>query len=125
GERFRNKKPRANQARPKPTQTPRPQTDRRGVSRALASLPKRPRRLGFESLDPPRSGKTVVEVEWPELRAGDRLLLTDVSFAIDPGEHVAPLRPNGSRKTTPLERMPPHPPGHRRVPPYFSPPELP
>jgi ATP-binding cassette, subfamily F, member 3 len=62
------------------------------------------------------------------VRAGDKQLLTDASFAIERGEHVALVGPNGSGKTTLLEtilgyrepaggkvRL-----GHGVVPAYFS-----
>jgi ATP-binding cassette subfamily F protein 3 len=123
-ERFRAKKSKARQAQAKLTHIARLQTERRRVSGELDTLTRRSKRLGFEFLDPPRSGKTVVEVEWPELRAGDRLLLADVSFALDRGEHVALVGPNGSGKTTLLERMLAGPLGHGVVPAYFSQQEL-
>jgi ATP-binding cassette subfamily F protein 3 len=123
-ERFRAKKSKARQAQAKLTHIARLQTERRRVSGELDTLTRRSKRLGFEFLDPPRSGKTVVEVEWPELRIGDRLLLADVSFALDRGEHVALVGPNGSGKTTLLERLLAGPLGHGVVPAYFSQQEL-
>ena len=65
-----------------------------------------PRRtLGFEFLKPVRSGRVVVEAEGLALRAGDKELLQNASFALERGEHVALVGPNGSGKTTLLETM--------------------
>src|SRR6266508_2159765 len=91
-------------------------------------LTRRNKRLGCEFLKPARSGRTVVEAQGIEIRVGDRVLLEDVTFAIERGEHVALVGPNGSGKTTLLEtilekrelrqgsvRL-----GHGVVPAYFS-----
>jgi ATP-binding cassette subfamily F protein 3 len=65
-----------------------------------------PRRsLGFEFLKPARSGRVVIEAEGLDLRAGDKQLLRDASFALERGEHVSLIGPNGSGKTTLLETM--------------------
>jgi ATP-binding cassette subfamily F protein 3 len=63
------------------------------------------RRLGFEFLKPPRSGRDVLVVEDLTLRAGDKHLLDGATFAIERGEHVALVGPNGSGKTTMLETV--------------------
>jgi ATP-binding cassette subfamily F protein 3 len=91
-------------------------------------LTRRTRSLGFDFLNPPRSGRTVVEAEGLEIAAGDKPLLHGVSFALERGEHVGLVGPNGSGKTTLLEtlldrrkpldgrvRL-----GHGVVPAYFS-----
>jgi ATP-binding cassette subfamily F protein 3 len=88
----------------------------------------RQKRLGFDFLDPPRSGRTVIETKSLEIAAGTKDLLDNVGFALERGEHVALVGPNGSGKTTLLEtllelrepvagsaRM-----GHGVVPAYFS-----
>ena len=65
-----------------------------------------PRRsLGFEFLKPTRSGRVVVEVEGLGLRAGEKQLLREASFALERGEHVSLIGPNGSGKTTLLETI--------------------
>jgi ATP-binding cassette subfamily F protein uup len=47
-----------------------------------------------------RLGKTVVDVEDLTARAGDRLLLDDVTWQLGPGERVGLVGANGSGKTT-------------------------
>jgi ATP-binding cassette, subfamily F, member 3 len=121
-DRFRYKKSKARQAQAKLTQIGRLREERAGAADQIALLTRRSRRLGFEFLNPPRSGRTVVEVEGLSLSAGDKHLLDDVTFAIERGEHVALVGPNGSGKTTLIEallggagRL-----GHGVVPAYFS-----
>ena len=63
------------------------------------------RTLGFEFLKPARSGRTVVEARDLVIRAGDKPLLADASFALERGEHVGLIGPNGSGKTTLLETL--------------------
>ena len=65
----------------------------------------RRRTLGFEFLKPARSGRTVVEARDLVIRAGDKPLLADASFALERGEHVGLIGPNGSGKTTLLETL--------------------
>jgi ATP-binding cassette subfamily F protein 3 len=126
--RFRYKNTKAKQAQAKLTQIGRLDRERREARNELESLEIRRRRLGFEFLDPPRSGRTVVEAKRLRVAAGEKELLADASFAIDRGEHVALVGPNGSGKTTLLEtllarreplagsaRL-----GHGVVPAYFS-----
>ena len=50
-----------------------------------------------------RLGKTVVDVEDLTVRAGDRLLLDDVTWQLGPGERVGLVGANGSGKTTLLK----------------------
>src|ERR687887_995379 len=127
-ERFRYKKEKAKQAQAKLTQIGRLERERKRATGELESLTMRQKRLGFEFLDPPRSGRTVVEARDLEVAAGDKPLLADVGLALERGEHVALVGPNGSGKTTLLEsllsirepiagevRL-----GHGVVPAYFS-----
>jgi len=121
-ERFRYKASKARQAQSKLKQIKRIEAVR------VQAPDSRRRALGFEFLKPPRSGRDVVVVEALVLRAGDKELLENASFAIERGEHVALVGPNGSGKTTLLEtllgrrdpaggklRL-----GHGVVPAYFS-----
>ena len=121
-ERFRAKASKARQAQSKLKQIKRIEAVRVHAPDA------RTRALGFEFLKPARSGRDVVVVDGLALRAGDKQLLDDASFAVERGEHVALIGPNGSGKTTLLEtilglrapaggtvRL-----GHGVVPAYFS-----
>jgi ATP-binding cassette subfamily F protein 3 len=119
-ERFRAKKNKARQAQAKLTQIGRLQEQRGRAAAEHELLTRRSNRLGFEFLKPPRSGRTVVEVAGLDVVAGSKTLLTEVSFAIERGEHVALIGPNGSGKTTLLETMLRQPLGYGVVPAYFS-----
>jgi ATP-binding cassette subfamily F protein 3 len=103
--RFRYKKAKAKQAQAKLTQIGRLEQERREATGEHALLTRRSRRLGFDFLDPPRSGRVVLEVEDATVAAGRRELLHDVSLALDRGEHAALVGPNGSGKTTLLEQI--------------------
>ena len=104
-QRFRYKKSKAKQAQAKLGQIGRLEKERASASAEAALLTRRSRRLGFEFLNPPRSGRTVLELEGVTLAAGEKRLLDDASFALERGEHVALVGPNGSGKTTLLETI--------------------
>ena len=118
--RFRYKKTKAKQAQAKLTQIGRLEKERSRAATELDSLTKRSKALGFDFLNPPRSGRTVVEVEALDVAAGDKPLLHDVTFAIDRGEHVGLVGPNGSGKTTLLETLLAGRFGYGVIPAYFS-----
>lgn len=99
-ERFRYKKSKARQAQAKLTQIARLEKEKQAAAGEAALLGRRSRRLGFDFLKPARSGRTVVEVEGLAVKAGERALLADVTFALERGEHVGLVGPNGSGKTT-------------------------
>ena len=103
--RFRYKKAKAKQAQAKLTQIGRLEKERSEASAEHALLTRKSRRLGFDFLEPPRSGRVVLEVEAATVSAGDRELLRDVDLAVDRGEHVGLVGPNGSGKTTLLEEI--------------------
>src|SRR5256885_7087108 len=104
-ERFRYKKSKAKQAQAKLTQIGRLERERRQASGELESLTMRQKRLGFDFLDPPRSGRTVIETKGLEVAAGTKELLYGGGGALERGEHVALVGPNGSGKTTLLENL--------------------
>jgi ATP-binding cassette subfamily F protein 3 len=127
-ERFRYKKSKAKQAQAKLTQIARLEQERSVARKEVESLTKRRRTLGFDFLDPPRSGRVVLEVEDVKLSAGEKLLLDGATIVLERGEKVGLVGPNGAGKTTllaaifdghPLEhgsiRL-----GHGVVPGYFS-----
>src|SRR5215210_6421836 len=104
-ERFRYKKTKAKQAQAKLTQIDRLERERGEEADALDRLSVKRRSMGFDFLNPARSGRTVVEASNLEVKAGDKELLADLDFALERGEHVALVGPNGSGKTTLLETM--------------------
>jgi ATP-binding cassette, subfamily F, member 3 len=104
-DRFRYKKSLAKRAQAKLTQIGRLEKERTKVQDEIALLTRRTRKLGFGFINPPRSGRTVAEVEGVTLRIGERTLLDGASFALERGEHVALVGPNGAGKTTLLETL--------------------
>ena len=126
--RFRYKKSKAKQAQAKLTQIGRLEKERSAAQEQVESLTRRRRTLGFDFLNPPRSGRVVLEGQGISLSAGDKMLLEGAELAVERGEKVGLVGPNGSGKTTLLAailgaheldagtiRM-----GHGVVPGYFS-----
>jgi ATP-binding cassette, subfamily F, member 3 len=127
-ERFRYKKNKAKQAQAKLTQIARLEKERSAAKQEIESLTKRQRTLGFEFIDPPRTGRIVVEGDDISLSAGDKRLLEGATLVLERGEKVGLVGPNGSGKTTLLAAiLDGHPLdagritlGHGVVPAYFS-----
>ena len=118
----------ARKAQVKLTQIDRLEQERSKARGDVDLLTRKSRRLGFEFLQPARSGRTVVEADDLAVRVADRRLLEGATFAIERGEHVALVGPNGSGKSTLLEKIlanqesddGPVRLGHGVVPAYFS-----
>jgi ATP-binding cassette, subfamily F, member 3 len=127
-ERFRYKKSKARQAQAKLTQIERLEKERSAAQGELEALTRGRRTLGFDFLQPPRTGRVVLEAAGIALSAGDKKLLEDADIVVERGEKVALVGPNGSGKTTLLEailgqRTPDRGTlslGHGVVPAYFS-----
>jgi ATP-binding cassette subfamily F protein 3 len=103
--RFRYKKSKARQAQAKLTQIGRLERDRAQQTSEIALLTRRSRTLGFEFLNPARSGRTVAEAEDVRVAIGNRVLVDGATFALERGEHVALVGPNGAGKTTLLRTL--------------------
>ena len=127
-ERFRYKKSKAKQAQAKLTQIARLEKERSAARTEVESLTRRKRTLGFDFLNPPRTGRIVLEVDEVGLSAGDKELLDAATMVIERGEKVGLVGPNGCGKTTMLAAiLDGHPLeggritlGHGVVPGYFS-----
>jgi len=126
--RFRYKKSKAKQAQAKLTQIGRLEKERGKARGELESLTRGRRTLGFDFLQPPRTGRVVLEAEEVSLSAGDKPLLENATLVLERGEKVALVGPNGSGKTTLLEAVLDRHEldgghtslGHGVVPAYFS-----
>jgi ATP-binding cassette subfamily F protein 3 len=103
--RFRYKKEKAKQAQAKLTQISRLEKERSAAVREHELLTRRSRALGFEFIQPARSGRVVLELTGETIGVDSRVLLEDVSLALERGDHVALVGPNGSGKTTLLEAI--------------------
>jgi ATP-binding cassette subfamily F protein 3 len=102
--RFRYKKNKAKQAQAKLTQISRLTKDRNEAAAEADLLTRRTRSLGFDFAEPKRSGRDVLVLEDVEVAVPGRVLLRDVSLALERGDHVALVGPNGSGKTTLIEQ---------------------
>ena len=127
-ERFRYKKDKAKQAQAKLTQIARLEKERSAARQEIEALTKKRRTLGFDFIDPPRTGRIVLEGEDVALSAGDKHLLEGATIVVERGEKIGLVGPNGAGKTTLLAAiLDGHPLahgtirlGHGVVPGYFS-----
>jgi ATP-binding cassette subfamily F protein 3 len=101
--RFRYKKNKAKQAQAKLTQIGRLTKEKDEASSEATLLTRKTRGLGFDFAVPKRSGRDVLVLEHEQVGVADRVLLSDVTLALERGDHVALVGPNGSGKTTLLE----------------------
>jgi ATP-binding cassette, subfamily F, member 3 len=102
--RFRYKKAKAKQAQAKLTQIGRLTKEKDEAAAEAALLTRKTRGLGFDFAPPKRSGRDVLVLEHEDVEVAGRPLLSDVSLALERGDHVALVGPNGSGKTTLLEQ---------------------
>jgi ATP-binding cassette subfamily F protein 3 len=102
--RFRYKKNKAKQAQAKLTQIGRLTKEKDEASSEATLLTRKTRGLGFDFAVPKRSGRDVLVLEHEQVGVADRVLLSDVTLALERGDHVALVGPNGSGKTTLLEQ---------------------
>src|SRR5215217_5820890 len=103
--RFRYKKNKAKQAQAKLTQIGRLTQERSEATAEHALLTRRAKRLGFDFIDPPRSGRDVLDVQHADVEVPGRVLLHDVSLYLGRSDHVGLVGPNVSGKTTLLETV--------------------
>jgi ATP-binding cassette, subfamily F, member 3 len=104
-ERFRYKKSKAKQAQAKLTHISRLEREKAGAVEEHTLLTRRRRAARFSFTEPRRSGRLVLELVGETVGVAGRELLHDVTFALERGEHVALIGPNGTGKTTLLNRI--------------------
>jgi ATP-binding cassette, subfamily F, member 3 len=67
--------------------------------------PRAGRAAGFQFEQATRSGRVALELEAPQVSAGERTLLEDCELWLERGEHVTVVGPNGAGKTTLIETL--------------------
>src|SRR5262245_45910190 len=87
-ERFRYRQSKAKRAQANPTPTAQPEKERAPARQEVESLTSRQRTPGFDFVNPPRSGRIVLEVGEVGLSAGDKKLLDGATMVIERGEKV-------------------------------------
>jgi len=83
-----------------PARTSKPQFRIEAANALIADEPAPRNGVELIRLATARLGKTVIDAEDLTVRAGERVLLDDVTWQLGPGERVGLVGPNGSGKTT-------------------------
>ena len=83
-----------------PARTSKPRFRIEAANALIADEPAPRNGIELVRLATARLGKTVLDTEDLTVRAGERLLLDDVTWQLGPGERVGLVGPNGSGKTT-------------------------
>ena len=73
------------------------------IDRPQAQVRRRSLAFGFPKSE--RPGRVVIEADGLEVRAGDRTLVREASFAVEREQRVAVVGPNGAGKTTLVETL--------------------
>jgi ABC transport system ATP-binding/permease protein len=88
-----------------PARTSKPKFRIEAASALIADEPAARDGVELARLATARLGKTVIDAEDVSVRAGDRVLLSDVDWQLGPGDRVGVVGPNGSGKTTLLRLL--------------------
>ena len=83
-----------------PARTSKPQFRIEAANALIADEPAPRNGVELARLATARLGKTVIDAEDLTVRAGERVLLDDVTWQLGPGDRVGLVGPNGSGKTT-------------------------
>ena len=83
-----------------PARTSKPQFRIEAANALIADEPAPRNGVELVRLATARLGKTVIDAEDLTIRAGERLLLDDVTWQLGPGDRIGLVGPNGSGKTT-------------------------
>jgi ABC transport system ATP-binding/permease protein len=83
-----------------PARTSKPRFRIEAANELIADEPAPRNEVELVRLATARLGKTVIDAEDLTVRAGERVLLDDVTWQLGPGERVGLVGPNGSGKTT-------------------------